>query len=43
MTQQNVFGGQFSLQQEENAEFCPISTSHGFGRMLIKFEIVSLL
>ena len=43
MTQQNVFGGQFSVQQEKNAEICPITTAHGFGRMLIKFEIVSLL
>ena len=43
MIQQNVFGGQFSVQQEEKAEFCSVSTAHGLGRMLIKFEIVSLL
>lgn len=44
MTQQNVLGGQFSsVQQEGNAEFCPISTAHGLGRMLTKFEIVFLL
>lgn len=36
-----MLGGQFSVQQEEKAEFCSVSTAHGLGRMLIKFEIVS--
>lgn len=43
MTQQNVFESQFSVQQEGNAELCPVSTAHSFSKMLAKSKIALLL
>lgn len=44
MTQKNSLGSQFFyVQQDRNAELCPVSHSHHFSRMLTKFEIGLLL